>query len=270
MDNLNQLVEVIELMKDAKKHEENQNNPDIIKQERFYTTALLKTIFGENMNLGVLNAILKDIKAYLFDPNTSISVGKQTGRYGVTITGTLKNGDKKHGIIVANIDDAGNIYRGDVSLQEEFKKVDKYDFVRGKDTSYSFSGNELVKETPLTTTEMLFDENGIENSRSITEFENISKSHERIFSKTTIERDSSIINVVHVNMTEKGKPDRKFDAQIIDNIFSLISVEEGHTFGIKDDVQDLLYEYLDDNVTYKYFPELKDAVLLKMKSSKKR
>ena len=71
-------------------------------------------------------------------------------------------------------------------------------------------------------------------------------------------------------MTEKGKPDRKFDAQIIDNIFSLISVEEGHTFGIKDDVQDLLYEYLDDNVTYKYFPELKDAVLLKMKSSKKR
>lgn len=258
MENLNQLVEVINQMKDAKK---NGANADL-RKETFYTIALLKEIFGQEMNPGVLREMMKDVRNYLFDPEITISTGERSEEHKLGIN---LEGNSKKGILVAHVDEKGQLYRGDVKL---LKKT-KHEWRPDDSTYYEFIDGVCVKNTPGQTTQMTFEENGIEVARQITKYDNVAKTPADIISTMSIERDTATFNVVHVNIKEKKAEERSYDGQMPNQLYSLITAATGRAFGMTDDVSDLVYESIEDEQAYRIFPELKEAVTAKLQRTSK-
>jgi len=258
MEQLNQLVEVINQMKEAKRNGAVVDN----KKETFYTIALLQEIFGREMNSGVLREMMKDVRGYLFDPAITVSVGEISEEHKL---GIALEGESKKGRIVAHADERGQLYRGDVKL---LKKTN-HEWRPDESTYYEFTDGICVKNTPGQTTQMTFDENGIEVSRQITKYDNVAKTTADIISTMNIERDTATFNVVHVNMKEKMSEERSYDAQMSNQLYSLITAATGRAFAMTDDVSDLVYESIEDEQAYKYFPELKEAVVARLQGSTK-
>ena len=258
MENLNRLVEVINQIKDAKKNGAVVDN----KKEVFYTIALLKEMFGQDLNSGILREMMKDVRNYLFDPSITIYDGERSEEHKI---GLSLEGDSKKGIIVANTDEYGNLYRGDVKL---LKKT-SHEWKSDDSIYYEFSDVICTKDTPGQSTTMTFEENGIEVSRQITKYDNVAKTQADIISKMSIERDPVTFNVVHVNVTEQKTGERSFDAQMADKLYSLVNAETWHTFGMSDNISDLTYESIEDEQAYKYFPELKEIVIARLQGTTK-
>ena len=258
MEKLEQLVQVINQMKEAKRNGAEVNN----QQEMFYTIALLKEVFGDELNAGVLREMMKDVRGYLFDTSMSISIGeqRQSGKFGISFQGTTRKGQ-----IVANIDEDGNLYRGDVSLFEE----SKHEWRPNNNCSYQFSNGICTKNTPGQKTEMSFDVDGLEMSRQIIKYDNVAKTERDIISMTTIERSPAAFNVVHVNTNERGANARSFEAQITGKLYSLANAEQGHTFAMSDDATDLAYDSVGDELAYKYFPELEEVITARLQNTTK-
>lgn len=250
-EKIEQLVSVINQMKEAKK-----NGLQVEKsKENYYTIYLLKAIFGENINLGVLAEILNPSRRFLFETAEPLQYGEnENGAYGVYI-----HGKDIAGNLVANVDSDGKLYRGDVKIRGKVD-INRIEFIDGK----------LTKETKFQDTEMTFNQDGIEEERIIRRYSGSDKK-ERV-KNARIVRDEQNFNVIHVN--ETGNQERVFDAIIYDKVFSLESYEYARTMGIEHlnspDVEELTQEGLESATAYKYFPELLESVKKGLEGSSKK
>lgn len=250
-ENLQQLISVINQMKESEK-----NGLQIDQSKKtYYTIYLLKALFGENINPGVLAEILNLSRRFLFETDEPIQYGEnENGAYGVYI-----HGKDIVGNLVANVDYDGKLYRGDVKIRGKVD-INRIEFIDGK----------LTKETRFQHTEMTFNQDGIEEERIIRRYSGSDKK-ERV-KNARIVRDEQNFNVIHVN--ETGNQERVFDAIIYDKIFSLDSYEYARTMEIEHlnspDVEELIQEGLERNNAYKYFPELLGKVKKGLEGSFKK
>lgn len=247
---IEQLISVINQMKEAKKNGLQVEQS----KERYYTIYLLKAIFGENINLGILVEIINLTRRFLFETDGLIKYAENENRvYEVYI-----HSKDTVGKLVANVDN-GKLYRGDIRIKWAFN-FDIIEFTDGK----------LIKKGRFQDTEMTFNQDGIEVERR---FKNYSDSDKKeIVKSVRVVRDDQNFNIIHVN--EIGEQERNFDAIIYDHIFSLDSYEFARTLGIKhlnsSDVEELIQEGLEDAAAYKYFPELLESVKKGLEGSHKK
>lgn len=160
MEQINQLLEVINQMKEAKKNGAEQNR----EQERYYTLALLKEVYGDSLNPGVLRKLVNHINKYVFDANYSLRTSSDVQRnvFGIIFeckdptTGKLH---KKN--LVSKVDENGKFYSGSFS---EFV-YDKDDRMT-KVNELAFSEDKCRELYHQNSTTFEFDSNGIETKRT--------------------------------------------------------------------------------------------------------
>lgn len=242
-EKLEQLVNVINQMKEAKK----QTGKADKTQEAFYAIALLKEIYGQNMNSGILRETFKDVRTMLFDNDGIIRAVKMDDKFGI---------QTDLGLIAAKVGQNNDICRVDIRA-----KIDVY-------KSYSFSNNCLETKGPLYESTSFFDEDGIEQSRDQKQYFNVKKEN---YSRIVAERNAEQFNLVHVKKIDmNGKTEHEYDGQIVYRPFSLEQVwgQLGLYSADVDVRATLLEEVNNSGITYRFFPELKDVVLARVENSK--
>ncbi len=245
MDNLNQLVSVINQMKDVKK------TGGVVerKQEVFYTIALMKELYGENVNPGILRETYKEISKRLFAPRSTINVSNDPNSEFQTIT--ITDG-KKHTDLLSptnkenNISSGGiRIGRGDSAIEIEF--ADGY-----------YHQKKQFEDKVQT-----FDEDGIEIKRISTQYEDSENTQmERQFIR---ERDPDDFTLIY---TSNNKSKRRLEMRTTEKIYSLESdLYETDEVDLSE-INETFEEELSENMNYTYFPELKNSVVKKLQRKK--
>lgn len=255
MEKLEQLVSVINSMK------ENKENENVItEKERFYILALLKEIGGEDLNLGALRESYKIVARMVFDPNTSIAAG-EVNDAGKKVKGIILTSDGKTiGNIVAHIGSNDNkVYRVDVRYKKEKPNgITTMSF--GPNSAFEYKDNYKKMN-------MEFDENGIEIKREQIIYSDIENTI--VDSHIKIERDPSNITLINGIISDKnGK--REFSGKIYKELYSLNQVNNNSIIGVDEDDKSITEEFLDEDLTYITFPELKEAVKFKLSNNTHR
>lgn len=241
MDNLNQLVSVINQMKDVKK------TGGVVerKQEVFYTMALMKELYGENLNPGILRETYHELSIYLFNSESVVNLSKDPIYNNNSITITRGN---------THINLFKSAIGGNIKIQNE-----------SGTTNIEFADKTYTREQPSRYERVNFDEDGIEIKRISTQYED--SENTKMVIQAMGERDPDDFTLIHVIKSTPTNSNYKYSGRIKDEIYTLKS-DLYHVDKVDlSEINDNLKEEFSKNRDYNYFPELKNVVTKRMQTN---